>query len=49
MTDVIAMKHEQAESSWGAGANLVAEGRARQLSGCTAGAGRERERCQAAS
>ena len=29
ITDVIAVKNGQAEFSWGAGANLVAEGRAR--------------------
>ncbi len=29
ITDVVAVKHGQAEFSWGAGANLVAEGRAR--------------------
>jgi Fic-DOC domain mobile mystery protein B len=29
ITDVIAVKHGQAEFTWGAGANLVAEGRAR--------------------
>jgi hypothetical protein len=29
ITDVIAVKHGQAEFSWGAGANLVAEGGAR--------------------
>ena len=29
ITDVIAVKHGHAEFSWGAGANLVAEGRAR--------------------
>jgi len=38
ITDVVAVKHGQDESSWGAGANLVAEGRARRLSGCTASA-----------
>jgi hypothetical protein len=29
ITDVIAVNYEQPEFSWGAGANLVAEGRAR--------------------
>ena len=29
ITDVVAVKHGQDEFSWGAGANLVAEGRAR--------------------
>jgi Fic-DOC domain mobile mystery protein B len=29
ITDIVAVKHGQAEFSWGAGANLVAEGRAR--------------------
>jgi len=29
ITEVVAVKHGQAEFSWGAGENLVAEGRAR--------------------
>ena len=29
ITDVVAVKHGRAEFSWGAGASLVAEGRAR--------------------
>ena len=49
ITDVIAAKHGQAEFSWGAGANLVAEGRARRLSGCAARPRCRRERRQAAS
>ena len=49
ITDVIAVKNGQEEFSWGAGANLVAEGRARRLSGCAASARCERERCQVTS
>jgi len=49
ITDVIAVKNGQEEFSWGAGANLVAEGRARRLSGCAASARCERERRQVTS